>query len=1067
MDIPLSTYITQIRNGHGDDVAEFAERIANASVVIQFKAEILNILSKVVIDPIRLIDLLKVVEDQRRSNKYLRYVNIALMMYFSYLMGAAKSFIPSHSDIFAETKDGYIVLVRKDIRSQIKLLEAGIDSLRSFNTAKDFTYLYDIASTGDLQPLIYCKGVSAIKQLLEDSLNPFETEIVDNASIFLENIRVNRGDRVRTSYGDNLLLPDDGRTHRPYHGRAKGGVSPISLDMEPSPAPALSPDYSGLENLIDNLNALSPGSRLSRSPGSPGRGNPTCTCGSGGCKCGMITDDQIQYITDAHNEIAKSAPLVLNKQKELGKLDIQESVQVMGGGLMAKSDLYDAAYDLRGYIEMLVKASADIIKSVNEEHEASADEAARVISALDGYMSVLEDVYAISDRFKVFVRQRPVNPEIEGARGGLVIQVNEDSNEVALVLPDGRAEAASLDAFIQSKLCPKPNKAVWFSNFNKVFGPECATKEVFDKSLLESASEAIATESNTAIIALGPSGSGKTFTLIGNAGSPGIAPMIIRTMADNSAVERVEISAVQDYMGRAFDALEPVSDRVITVYRVASLTEIMGRLLVAHAATAAGTPDILNGLYNHDSILELIKVITARWTKKSPDAITLSINRGFTARGEWPDKGIDGVSVKIDKANRSIAVVTVSKKAAGLNEAAEILNDAIKNVNLIDPVKRMFSLQNNILQVRKCDAYLLKLFIMAWRKEVSLEEGVQIKIGDLNKVLTHVSKELKDKKKDTVNLVLPKYFIGSGTKLWGRDHEGNPYHLSSSGTGLKVSVSLPHARMTLADLKTFIGASPDKRLAVTELTYTAFASQFSSERSFGNLSTKSSARIEMSNLMNPHELNIRSICIYGDNKRNTSIGESIESNFKNIWDTVISRNRPVRSTAMNPESSRSHLFVYVNFFIKGSPEPIMVTLADLAGIENPDNYVGIARKEGEYIVKTLTGATPGDKGVFEKVLAANKANEPVDNIPKNMTVPANLMIKALYQRRRTNVNTFVNLAGYSSTEPNGYLIDMSGYSSSLTSLIQSSSVSGRVIDHTCSVDIKNGAKGFQKAANAV
>lgn len=65
----------------------------------------------------------------------------------------------------------------------------------------------------------------------------------------------------------------------------------------------------------------------------------------------------------------------------------------------------------------------------------------------------------------------------------------------------------------------------------------------------------------------------------------------------------------------------------------------------------------------------------------------------------------------------------------------------------------------------------------------------------------------------------------------------------------------------------------------------------------------------------------------------------------------ISSHRPARSTLKNPDSSRSHLFVRVNFTINGKTFDIYIS--DLGGVENAASYFGKASIEGFYIVSTL------------------------------------------------------------------------------------------------------------------
>jgi len=88
------------------------------------------------------------------------------------------------------------------------------------------------------------------------------------------------------------------------------------------------------------------------------------------------------------------------------------------------------------------------------------------------------------------------------------------------------------------------------------------------------------------------------------------------------------------------------------------------------------------------------------------------------------------------------------------------------------------------------------------------------------------------------------------------------------------------------------------------------------------------------------------IQLYGDDNKD------IKNNFEEAL-KIVNNNRPTRSTRLNPESSRSHLFLILEIHLKSNDNPIYLTFSDLAGMENPSTYTGMAMKEGLYITETL------------------------------------------------------------------------------------------------------------------
>ena len=65
----------------------------------------------------------------------------------------------------------------------------------------------------------------------------------------------------------------------------------------------------------------------------------------------------------------------------------------------------------------------------------------------------------------------------------------------------------------------------------------------------------------------------------------------------------------------------------------------------------------------------------------------------------------------------------------------------------------------------------------------------------------------------------------------------------------------------------------------------------------------------------------------------------------------VMKHRPTRATARNPDSSRSHLFIEIQFESVNSKYSVYI--CDLGGVEKPYEYAGVACREGYYIVSSL------------------------------------------------------------------------------------------------------------------
>lgn len=92
--------------------------------------------------------------------------------------------------------------------------------------------------------------------------------------------------------------------------------------------------------------------------------------------------------------------------------------------------------------------------------------------------------------------------------------------------------------------------------------------------------------------------------------------------------------------------------------------------------------------------------------------------------------------------------------------------------------------------------------------------------------------------------------------------------------------------------------------------------------------------------------------IYDSKKKQNE--EKVVKTMESIIDKI-KKNRPTRTTFLNPSSSRSHLFIILNIVLKDEYDnkKILLTFSDLAGIEDPKDYLLSSRSEGEYLVDTL------------------------------------------------------------------------------------------------------------------
>jgi hypothetical protein len=109
--------------------------------------------------------------------------------------------------------------------------------------------------------------------------------------------------------------------------------------------------------------------------------------------------------------------------------------------------------------------------------------------------------------------------------------------------------------------------------------------------------------------------------------------------------------------------------------------------------------------------------------------------------------------------------------------------------------------------------------------------------------------------------------------------------------------------------------------------------------------------------------------------------DEIIKNFNDKFESVILRNRLTRSTANNPDSSRGHLFVKINFKGKDNNDDFNLYISDLAGAEDPSEFLGIARTEGYWVLLSLKQlqAIMGKYSQFDNNIPIKDVNDFVPN----------------------------------------------------------------------------------------
>ena len=107
------------------------------------------------------------------------------------------------------------------------------------------------------------------------------------------------------------------------------------------------------------------------------------------------------------------------------------------------------------------------------------------------------------------------------------------------------------------------------------------------------------------------------------------------------------------------------------------------------------------------------------------------------------------------------------------------------------------------------------------------------------------------------------------------------------------------------------------------------------------------------------------------------------SEFKKIYE-IIKKNRPTRSTAYNPDSSRSHLFIFFEVDDK------LVTFVDLGGFENRETLSGtiMTKKEEEGI--PINGELQVIKETFKQLLRNERNDGEIKALMDNTSSGAKL-----------------------------------------------------------------------------
>lgn len=132
------------------------------------------------------------------------------------------------------------------------------------------------------------------------------------------------------------------------------------------------------------------------------------------------------------------------------------------------------------------------------------------------------------------------------------------------------------------------------------------------------------------------------------------------------------------------------------------------------------------------------------------------------------------------------------------------------------------------------------------------------------------------------------------------------------------------------------------------------------------------------------------------------------NDFETVADEIL-KNRFTRSTPLNPESSRSHLFIFLEFLMNdeegNAQKPVYYVIGDLAGMEDPHIYTGRAQAEGLYIRNTL-----GKDRDFQTILGNYAQGKKVDlsgpDISENAIQRNSDTIKKKYGGTHTKVKGF-------------------------------------------------------------
>ncbi|XP_018022795.2 kinesin-like protein KIN-14I isoform X1 [Hyalella azteca] len=302
------------------------------------------------------------------------------------------------------------------------------------------------------------------------------------------------------------------------------------------------------------------------------------------------------------------------------------------------------------------RRTEDTLKKLMEENRVLAEDFNRERVLRKKYYNQIEDM---KGKIRVFCRLRPPT-ELERRRG------SEDVTQVEDQFSLGVNSTRGYKSFV----------------FDRVFKPHESQEAVFQdtNALIQSAMDGY----NTTIMAYGQTGSGKTYTMIGEAGSPGIAPR-----AFNRLFELAEEGRARQEVQIHCYMLELYNDKLIDLLRGNSHIEpeklevkrdkrgsvhVQGAL-VRHVNTAQHLHEVFEeGLSNRhtsstnmnaeSSRSHLLIVITVTVTSKQ---------NGSVLRGKLTLVDLAGS----ERTHKSGAAAETLKEANSINKSLSALGDVI------------------------------------------------------------------------------------------------------------------------------------------------------------------------------------------------------------------------------------------------------------------------------------------------------------------------------------------------------------------------------------------------------